>query len=108
MQQNLLEANRVLGFLLGLILLTSACGTRVREPYSLSSNAALSDVRRTNINRASTDELEMLPGIGRVMAERIIMHRSEHGPFRRAEHVMLVRGISERKFLNIKPLITVH
>ncbi|HEY5885417.1 MAG TPA: helix-hairpin-helix domain-containing protein [Pyrinomonadaceae bacterium] len=89
-------------------MLTSACATRVREPLPLSLKAAASDVRRTNINSASADELEMLPGIGRVIAERIVKHRSDHGPFRRVEHVMLVRGISERKFLDIKPLITVH
>lgn len=91
-------------------LLTIGCVERVREPTSQSATADGSaiDARRININTASPDELEALPGIGRVIAERIVTHRSQHGPFRRVEHVMLVRGISERKFLEIQPLITVH
>ena len=91
-------------------LLPTGCVERVRQPTSQSATADGSaiDARRININTASPDELEALPGIGRVIAERIVTHRSQHGPFRRVEHVMLVRGISERKFLEIQPLITVH
>jgi competence protein ComEA len=83
---------------------------RTREPLLQSSTADAStiEVRRININTASADELEALPGIGRAIAQRIVTHRSQHGPFRRVEHVMLVRGISEQKFLDIQRLITVH
>ena len=90
-------------------LLPVGCMQRTREPRLQRSTADAStiDVRRININAASAAELEALPGIGRAIAERIVAHRSQHGPFRRVEHVMLVRGISERKFLDIQPLITV-
>jgi competence ComEA-like helix-hairpin-helix protein len=63
---------------------------------------------RININTASTSELEKLPGIGKVLAERIVTHRVEYGPFRRREHIMMVRGISDRKFREIRGLITVE
>lgn len=91
-------------------LLPIGCVERVRQPTSqiATADGSAIDARRININTASPDELEALPGIGRVIAERIVTHRSQHGPFRRVEHVMLVRGISERKFLEIQPLITVH
>lgn len=91
-------------------LLPVGCVERTREPLLQNSkaDAATINARRININSAPADELVALPGIGRVIAERIVTHRSQHGPFRRVEHVMLVRGISERKFLDIQPLITVH
>jgi competence ComEA-like helix-hairpin-helix protein len=59
-----------------------------------------------NINLASPEELEKLPGIGRGLAARIIAHRKEYGRFRRAEHLMMVRGISERRFHAVRASIT--
>jgi len=109
-KQNPSEANPILVIVVTFALLLVGCVERTREPLLQSSTADVStiDVRRMNINIASADELQALPGIGRAIAERIVTHRSQHGPFRRVEHVMLVRGISERKFLDIQPLITVH
>jgi competence protein ComEA len=60
-----------------------------------------------NINTSTERELEMLPGIGKGIAERIIAHREQYGAFRRAEHLMMVRGISERKFRELRPMIRV-
>jgi len=61
---------------------------------------------RININAATAPELEKLPGVGKVIAERIIEHRTQYGAFRRAEHLMMVRGISEQKFRILRGLIT--
>ena len=109
MKHNPSQANRILIIVVTLVLLPVGCGKRTREQLSQSSkpDRATVDVRRININSASVDELEALPGVGRTIAERIVAHRSQHGPFRRVEHVMHVRGISERKFLDIQKLITV-
>ena len=60
-----------------------------------------------NINTATREELERLPGIGEALAARIIEHRERHGAFRRAEHLIIVRGISERRFEQLRALITV-
>ncbi|HJZ11595.1 MAG TPA: helix-hairpin-helix domain-containing protein [Acidobacteriota bacterium] len=57
------------------------------------------------LNSATRAELERLPGIGRVLAERIVAHRNRYGPFRRVEHLMIVPGISERKFRELRLLI---
>ena len=59
-----------------------------------------------NINTASPEELETLPGIGRGLAARIVAYRSEYGRFRRPEHLMMVRGISDRRFRAMRSLIT--
>jgi competence ComEA-like helix-hairpin-helix protein len=59
-----------------------------------------------NLNTATLEELEKLPGIGQVLAGRIIEHRERYGPFRRAEHLMMVRGISERRFRSLSAILT--
>ena len=59
-----------------------------------------------SINEASREELERLPGIGPALAARIVEHRERFGRFRRAEHLLLVRGISERRFLQLRPYVT--
>lgn len=61
-----------------------------------------------NINTASVSDLEELPGVGKVLAERIVEHRENYGPFRRAEHLLMVRGISDRKFRELRPMLTVN
>lgn len=59
-----------------------------------------------SINDASREELERLPGIGPALAARIIEHRERYGRFRRAEHLLLVLGVSERRFRRLRPHIT--
>ena len=61
-----------------------------------------------NINTASEKELEKLPGIGRGLAERIVEHREKYGPFRRPEHLIMVRGISDKRFRALRDSITVE
>lgn len=61
-----------------------------------------------NINTATSDELERLPGIGRKTADAIVEYRVETGAFRRPEHIMQIRGISERRFLEIRHLLKIE
>jgi competence ComEA-like helix-hairpin-helix protein len=63
---------------------------------------------RININTAAANELETLPGIGPGLAERIVEHRERFGPFRRTEHLIIVRGISDRRFRALRDLVTVQ
>ena len=63
---------------------------------------------RINLNTASANELETLPGIGKSLAERIIEHREKFGPFRRPEHLIIVRGISDKRFRALRDLVTVE
>ena len=60
-----------------------------------------------NINTATVQELDGLPGIGEHMAQRIVEYRQKNGPFKRLEDLMSVRGIGEKNFLKLKPLITI-
>jgi competence protein ComEA len=60
-----------------------------------------------NINTATQSELESLPGIGPVTAERIIAYREDNGPFASIEDIDKVPGIGPAKFDQVKDLITV-
>ena len=99
---------------LGCIILCCAaaagCAACVKLPRRAQAVAAQTPARvedsvRVYVNRASREELEKLPGIGPALAARIVEHRERFGPFRRAEHLMLVRGISERRFRQLRPFV---
>ena len=60
-----------------------------------------------DLNQASATELESLPGVGERTAERIIEYRRETGGFKKIEELMNVRGIGERSFLRLRPLVTI-
>ncbi|TYT22436.1 ComEA family DNA-binding protein [Dictyoglomus thermophilum] len=61
---------------------------------------------KVNINTASKEELESLPGIGPTLAQRIIEYREENGVFTSAEDLLNVKGIGEKKLEKIKDQIT--
>lgn len=61
-----------------------------------------------NINSASSEELQSLPGIGPAKAEAIITYREEQGEFEKAEDLMNVSGIGEKSFEKIKEHVTIQ
>ncbi len=81
-----------------------------QSPHVRNSPTAIPDTTnsRTNINTASSAELEKLPGIGKGLAARIIEHREQFGPFRKPEHLITVRGISDKRFRALQDFITVE
>src|SRR5215468_7279166 len=60
-----------------------------------------------NINTATKEELDALPGIGPVKAQAIIDYRAKNGPFKTPEDIMKVSGIKEGEFSKLKGLISV-
>lgn len=61
-----------------------------------------------NLNTATAEELTRLPGVGEVIAERIIAYRERHGRFRRPEEIIIIEGFSEKKYRAITGSICVE
>ncbi len=59
------------------------------------------------LNRASAKDLEELPGVGPVLAERIVAYREQNGPFTVVEDLLQVGGIGEAKLASIRDLVRV-
>lgn len=109
------------GFTLGLFVgrntgsgtVTLAVSPQMQTAPTTAATAAAETVPEetvsfpVNINTADVDTLTALPGIGQVLAERIVAYRRQNGPFRVIEEITKVEGIGEKKAEAILDLITV-
>ena len=93
-----------------LIFSLYACAKRPRSTQTANDQqpASATQLRRINLNTASANELETLPGIGKGLAARIIENREKYGAFRRPEHLLMVRGISDQRFRALRERVTVE
>jgi competence protein ComEA len=62
---------------------------------------------RININTASAEELMRIPGIGPTLAARMIEYRRKHGRFKRSQEIIIVRGMSAKRYRQIAHLIRI-
>lgn len=62
---------------------------------------------RVRVNAATASELEALPGVGPVLASRIVEHREAHGAFREVEDLLDVAGIGEAKLASMRDSLVV-
>ncbi len=60
-----------------------------------------------NINTATLEELVQLPRVGEKVAERIISYRKDNGGFKKVEDLKTVRGVGDKVFEKIRPMISV-
>jgi competence protein ComEA len=91
--------------LLILGLAATAQAGQASRPATPAAKASMSGP--LNLNTATVSQLETLPGIGKSTAERILEYRQKNGGFKKIEDLMNVRGIGEKSFLKLKPLVTV-
>lgn len=62
---------------------------------------------KVNLNRASADELQVLPGIGPVLAQRMVDWRRAHGRYRTIDDLQEVKGIGKKRLEQLRLLVTV-
>ncbi|HEY3210670.1 MAG TPA: ComEA family DNA-binding protein [Actinomycetota bacterium] len=60
-----------------------------------------------NLNTATLDQLESLPGIGPALGQRILDYRQEHGPFRSVDDLLNVSGIGDKRLADLRSKVTV-
>jgi competence protein ComEA len=90
----------------GLGVATSAAQDNGRRTSAVAASSASASAP-INLNTATVAQLETLPGIGKATAERILEYRQKNGSFKKVEDLMNVRGVGEKSFLKLKPLVTV-
>jgi len=60
-----------------------------------------------DLNAATPEDLEALPGVGPVLAQRIVQYRQTQGPFRKIEDLLAVHGMGKKKLTQLRPLVMV-
>lgn len=81
-------------FLAAVTLLTPRVGLSGKKTWPVQPIA---------VNKATVEQLASLPGVGPVLAKRIVEFRVKHGPFRRLEDLLVIQGMSRKKFEFLKP-----
>ena len=82
-------------------------GNNVIQEGNKTSNTEKGDSDKVNINTATQEELDSLPGIGPSTAQKIINYREENGLFKKIEDIQNVKGIGDSKYSDVKDKITV-
>ncbi len=89
------------------LVLTLGAPAAAQDAGRRPQAAAAAPAAIVNINTASASMLEGLPGIGKATADRIVEYRQKNGGFKKVEDLMNIRGIGEKSFLKLKPLVMV-
>jgi competence protein ComEA len=107
MQTSNLPTNLVVLFLFLIAgsALLSGCTSRKITRANPVENARSPAIHLININTATEAELIDLPHVGPSLAKKIIQHRETYGPFRRPEHLLVIDGLSEKRFLEFRQFI---
>lgn len=82
--------------------------TKDIENAEIKNENTEKDSSKININTATLEELDKLPGVGEATANKIISHREENGQFKNIEDIKNVNGIGDKKFEKMKELICVN
>ena len=89
------------------LCLLSVPATLIAQADARPQKAAEAPGAPVNLNTATAEQLETLPGVGPATAKRILEYRQKSGGFKKVEELMNVKGIGEKSFLKLKARLTV-
>jgi comEA protein len=87
------------GLAFALVALVAAASLQAATPADAQEGVV-------NVNTATPDQLEQLPGVGAVRAQAIVRFRKEHGGIKSLDELMQIRGIGEALFRTLRPHLT--
>ncbi len=93
--------------LLTLLVILAMAAVSTVSLDAAEKQAAAGGDKLININSADAAQLAKLPQVGPKMAQRILDYRKSNGGFKRVQDLMKVKGIGEKVFAKLQPLITI-
>ena len=88
------------------LLVCGAATAAAQDQPAPAARQSAAPAATVNLNTATATQIATLPGIGEKVAQRIIEYREKNGSFKKVEELMNVKGIGEKSFLKLKPLVT--
>jgi len=70
--------------------------------FAAENPAANKVIETIHLNEATAEQLQVLPGVGPALSERIVLYRTEHGPFRSVDQLTEVKGVGEAKLAKFR------
>ncbi len=101
---NLKRMSVVLALLVSLSLVLTPVSTFAQQSKASPKATA---TEKVNLNTATLDQLQTLPGVGPAVAKRILEHRTKVGKFNKIEEILNVKGIGEKRFQRMKDRLVV-
>jgi comEA protein len=74
---------------------------------TISANKKKPPVKPVNINRATSEELQQVPGIGPATAQKILPMRKSYGPFKSVDDLLAIRGLGQKRLDDMRKYLTV-
>ena len=82
-------------------------GLALAPAAAMAQKSKIALTEKVNINTATAEQLQTLPGVGPALAKTIIDHRTKSGKFNKIEELINVKGIGEKKFQKMKDRLVV-
>jgi competence protein ComEA len=91
--------------MLGLVCLTMVFSAQALASKQIGGEAVVAAI---NLNHATAEEIQSVPGVGPALAERIVAYRDTHGVFTSVDQLVEVRGIGDKKLAKIQSRFTLE